>query len=431
MARLTEEQAIRRLLDRFGFGAGGSELAEARRAGWRATLSTVLSPESGDSSATPPPELTPYQRVGKKDDPEVKKEAKKERKQQLRTDRSELIVWWLDRMVATEAPLTERLTWFWHGHFATSLQKVRDPRLMLAQNATLRRLGRGDFRDLARAMIIDPAMLIWLDGNDNTAKAANENLAREFMELFTLGHGNYTEDDIKGAARALTGWKLNRKTGTAKLNAKNHATGDKTILGKTADFDAKSFVDQVLAQPACPRFLASRLWFRLVSAEPPADEVVDRLVGAYGPGRDIAALLGALAGEDTFTDSATTLVKQPVEWAVGLLRASGVRPSKLEAKQQKKLITLLKGMGQLPFLPPSVGGWAAGAAWLSTAAARSRIELATMIGKAADDKLGGTDPTEVLGLDQVSSRTAAAIKAAPAQARLAVAACSPEYVVSR
>ncbi len=427
MARLTEEQAIRRLLDRFGFGAGGPELAEARRAGWRATLSTVLSPEGGDSSATPPPELAPYQRAGKDADPE----AKKERKKKQRKDRATLTGWWLDRMVATDAPLTERLTWFWHGHFATSVQKVRDPRLMLAQNVTLRRLGRGDFRDLARAMIIDPAMLIWLDGNDNTAKAANENLAREFMELFTLGHGNYTEDDIKGAARALTGWKLNRKTGTAKLNAKNHATGDKTILGRTADFDAKSFVDQVLAQPACPRFLVSRLWFRLVSAEPPADEIVDRLVGAYGPGRDIGALLGAVAAEDAFADSATTLVKQPVEWAVGLMRATGVRPSKLEPKQQQKLITLLKGMGQLPFLPPSVGGWAAGAAWLSTAAARSRIELATMINKAAGDKLSGADPTEVLGLDRVSTRTAAAIKEAPAPTRLAVAACSPEYVVSR
>ncbi len=426
MARLTEDQAIRRLLDRYGFGAGGAELADARRAGWRATLSTRLSGDSDDSSATLPPELAPYQRIGKDADPA----AKKERKQQLRQDRTALTVWWLDRMVASSAPLTERLTWFWHGHFATSLQKVRDPRLMLAQNETLRRLGRGDFRNLARAMIIDPAMLIWLDGNDNTAKAANENLAREFLELFTLGHGNYSEDDIKGAARALTGWKLNRKTGTAKLNPKNHATGDKTILGKTADFDAATFVDHVVAQPASPRFLVSRLWFRLINAEPPDEATVERLVTAYGPERDIAALLNAIAAEDAFADSATTLVKQPVEWLVGLLRGAGVRPSKLPAKQQKKLITLLTGMGQQPFRPPSVGGWPAGAAWLSTAAARSRIELATMISKAAADEVAGVEPADVLGLDRVSSRTAAAIKAAPVQTRLAVAACSPEYVVS-
>ncbi|WP_152361815.1 DUF1800 domain-containing protein [Microlunatus speluncae] len=426
MARMTEDQAIRRLLDRYGFGAGGTELADARRAGWRASLSTLLSPESDDSSATPPPELAPYQRGGKDEDPA----AKKERKQRQRADRTAATIWWLDRMVATDAPLVERLTWFWHGHFATSLQKVKDPRLMLTQNTSLRRLGRGDFRDLARSMIIDPAMLIWLDGNDNTAKAANENLAREFLELFTLGHGHYSEDDIKGAARALTGWKLNRKTGIAKLSPRQHATGDKTILGRTADFDAKGFVDQVVAQPACPRFLVSRLWFRLVNAEPPPDEAVDRLVGAYGPDRDFTALLGALAEEDAFADSTTTLVKQPVEWAVGLLRAAGVRPSKLEPKQQQKLITLLKGMGQLPFLPPSVGGWAAGSAWLSTAAARSRIELAAMINKAADAELTEADPAAVLGLDRVSDRTAASIESAPAESRLAVAACSPEYVVS-
>ena len=253
MARLTEEQAIRRLLDRFGFGAGGSELAEARRAGWRATLSTVLSPESGDSSATPPPELAPYQRVGKKDDPEAKKEAKKERKQQLRKDRTELTVWWLDRMVAAEQPPAERLTWFWHGHFATSAQKVRRPALMLAQNETFRRLGRGAFADLAQAMIVDPAMLIWLDGNDNTAKAPNENLSREFLELFALGHGHYTEADVKrgrpGADR-LEGRPADRRGHAA---GRASTTADKTILGPTGDFDAPvSSVSRSLEPPCAP-----------------------------------------------------------------------------------------------------------------------------------------------------------------------------------
>ncbi|MFC7626076.1 DUF1800 family protein [Microlunatus sp. GCM10028923] len=428
MPRLTEDQLIRRLYDRFGFGAAAQELTEARRAGWRATR-TVLLPgtdRGGNPPATPAPDLAPYRRLGKDADPAEKKA----RRQQLRQDRTELVSWWLDRMTTTADPVAERLTWFWHGHFATSLQKVRDPRLMLAQNETLRRSGRGDFRELARAMIIDPAMLIWLDGNDNTAKAANENLAREFLELFTLGHGNYSEADIKEAARALTGWTVNRKTGIAKLKAKQHATGDKTILGRTADFDARGFVDHVVAQPACARYLIDRLWFRLVAAEPPDDAARERLTEAYGPGRDITAVLTAITEEPAFAESATTLIKQPVEWCVGLLRAVGVRPTELEPQQQRKLITLLKGMGQQPFLPPSVGGWPAGPAWLSTAAARSRIEVATMIGKAAADELAAADPVQVLGLDRVSQRTAAAIKEAPKPIRLAVAACSPEYVVS-
>lgn len=428
MPRLTEDQLIRRLFDRLGFGAAAPELTEARRAGWRATRTALLpgTGRGGGPPAIPAPELSPYQRLGKDADPA----AKKERRQQLRQERTALISWWLDRMATTTDPVAERLTWFWHGHFATSLQKVRDPRLMVAQNETLRRLARGDFRELARAMIIDPAMLIWLDGNDNTAKAANENLAREFLELFTLGHGNYSEDDIKEAARALTGWTVNRRTGLAKLKAKQHAAGDKTILGRTADFDARGFVDHVVAQPACARYVIERLWFRLVSADPPDEETRQRLVDAYGSGREITAVLTAITDEPAFADTATTLIKQPVEWLAGLLRATGVRPSGLEPQQQRKLITLLKGMGQQPFLPPSVGGWPAGPAWLSTAAARSRIELATMIGKAADDDRAAGDPVEVLGLDRVSGRTAAAIKDAPKAIRLVVAACSPEYVVS-
>jgi uncharacterized protein (DUF1800 family) len=219
-------------------------------------------------------------------------------------------------MATTTDPVAERLTWFWHGHFATSLQKVRDPRLMLAQNETLRRLARGDFRELARAMIIDPAMLIWLDGNDNTAKAANENLAREFLELFTLGHGNYSEDDIKEAARALTGWAVNRRTGLAKLKPKLHATGDKTILGRTADFDARWFVDHVVAQPACARYVIERLWFRLAGAEPPDEETRQRLVDAYGSGREITAVLTAITDEPVFADS---IRLRPTERHVDLL----------------------------------------------------------------------------------------------------------------
>lgn len=428
MPRLTEDQLIRRLFDRFGFGAAAQELTEARRAGWRATRTALLpgADRGGNPPVIPPPDLAPYRRLGKDADPA----AKKERRQQLRKERTALISWWLERMATTSDPVAERLTWFWHGHFATSLQKVRDPRLMLAQNETLRRLGRGDFRDLARSMIIDPAMLVWLDGNDNTAKAANENLAREFLELFTLGHGNYSEDDIKEAARALTGWTVNRRSGIAKLKTRKHATGDKTILGRTAAFDARSFVDHVVGQQSCARYVVERLWLRLVGAEPPGDETWHRLTDAYGPGRDLTAVLTAITDEPAFADSTTTLIKQPVEWAVGLLRAAGVRPSRLDPQQQRKLITLLKGMGQQPFQPPSVGGWPAGPAWLSTAAARSRVELATMIGKATADDLAAEDPVTVLGLDRVSRRTADAIKEAPRAIRLVVAACAPEYVVS-
>jgi uncharacterized protein (DUF1800 family) len=308
VANLDESAAVRRLLDRLGFGPRPGDLA----AGFTATATTLLNPAP---DTVPPPNLgAPVARPGK--DAAARKQAAQALAQQELT----LAGWWLDRMVTTGAPLTERLTWFWHGHFATSEQKVRSPQLMLRQNETFRQQGIGDFTTLARSMIVDPAMLLWLDGQQNTVRAPNENLARESMELFLLGIGHYTEDDVRAAARALTGWTVNRTTGTAQLAPRRHDNGTKTILGAGQNFDADSFVDLVLSQPASPRFIAGRLWFRLVSATPPPSDVLDRLAAAYGPTRSIHALLTALVAEPSFLDSAQTLVKQPVEWLVGLLR---------------------------------------------------------------------------------------------------------------
>src|SRR5262249_30464232 len=160
--------------------------------------------------------------------------------------------------------LLERVTWFWHGHFATSVQKVRSARLMLQQNQTERQHALGDFSVLAKAMVVDPAILVWLDGQKNTAKAANENLARELMELFTLGINQYTEQDVRESARALTGWKVNRDGMTATLAPKQHDAKDKTVLGHTGPLDALSLVDILVAAPPSSRFIAQRLWYRLV-----------------------------------------------------------------------------------------------------------------------------------------------------------------------
>ncbi|MBA3529482.1 MAG: DUF1800 domain-containing protein, partial [Propionibacteriaceae bacterium] len=367
---------------------------------------------------------------------------KKEWRQSRREQHQQLTLWWLDRMVMAEQQATERLTWFWHGHFATSNQKVKNAQLMLAQNETMRRLGLGDFRQLAQAMIIDPAMLIWLDGNNNTAKAPNENLSREFLELFSLGHGNYSEHDVREAARALTGWKINRSRGTAMLRPGQHDSGVKDILGSTGAFEAKSFVTLVVGQQSSARFVASRLWFRLVSATPPSPAALARLTAAYGPGRNITSLLRAITREPAFTHTATSIVKQPVEWTVGLMRALNVRPTLLEPQQQRRLTVTLRGMGQLPFLPPSVGGWPAGGGWLTTAGALSRMEAARLITSVAH--LGTVAQRSaprarvdyirrLLGVDAFSPRTVNAISqvAGDFPAAVAVAASSPQYTVSR
>jgi len=428
MGVLSERAAVRRLCDRFGFGAAPPDLTRS----FGETLDELLGARAGEP--VPAPEL-PVVRRPPKDDQQARKQANKQRAAQEK----QLTEWWLDRMVTTQgADVTvERLTWFWHGHFATSAQKVKVPALMLAQNQTFRRLGLGSFTNLAHALVVDPAMILWLDGNDNKAGAANENLAREFMELFTLGVGHYTETDVREAARALTGWTVDRDTGQAKLVGKRHDEEPKEILGKRDDFTTESFVDHVLEQPESARFVVGRLWSRLVSATAPDETTLDGLIAAYGPDRDIGALLRAMAGTSAFRDEKSTLVKQPVEWLAGLLRAVGLQPSTLDDKVKAKVYQGLVALGQVPFRPPSVGGWPSGAAYLTTAAGLTRLRIAQVVAKTADlSALADGDRVEavraLLSVDAFSDRTRAAldkVAADPAQVT-AVAACAPEYVVS-
>jgi uncharacterized protein (DUF1800 family) len=435
MALLDESDAIRRALDRFGFGGDAAALAAARHAGWDATVDALFRP-AVDAPGSPPPTLPFIDKPRKDGDPAAKKKAAAARKaQQLR-----LSMWWLDRMVSAEPGLTERMTWFWHGHFATSLQKVKSASMMLAQNQTLRADALTTFAKLAHAMIVDPAMLVWLDGNDNEVGAANENLAREFMELFSLGHGGYTEDDVRQAARALTGWTVKRATGKARFVPERHDDTDKTILGSTADFDAAGFVDLARLQAASPAFVISRVWARLVGPLPLTTAIDDRLVAAYGPTGDITALLRAVLAEDAFRDRQAGLVKQPVEWLAGLMRALGVRPSAFAAKEQRELAVGLRGMGQVPFLPPSVGGWPAGGAWLTTSSALARLHTAKLVAGKADLKALAsasrlnrlTGVGELLGIGAPTTRTRNALAAAAGDpiALVVAAAGSPEYVVS-
>jgi uncharacterized protein (DUF1800 family) len=427
MAAVSERAAVRRLFDRFGFGARPGEVDGARFTEVKAGLLGGVA----DPGAPAAPELRPEPKPGKD------KNLRRQAAEQVRVESAELALWWLDRMVVSRAPVVERVTWFWHGHFATSVQKVRSTRLMLKQNETMRALGLGDFRELAGAMVVDPAMLVWLDGQKNTARAANENLSRELMELFTLGVGHYGENDIKEGARALTGWRVDRDAMTANLVARQHDGGVKTVLGQTGELGAPELVDILVAQPESPRFVARRLWARTVGSALPSDEVVDRLVAAYGPKRDVRAVLEAMAAEPGFRDEANTLVKQPVEWAAGLMRALRIRPSALPREDRTNLLAGLRGMGQIPFQPPSVGGWPSGGAWLTTSSALTRLRVAQLLTARADlSALSHGDPVAavaaLLNVDGWSDRTAAALRAVAGEpAKLAaVAATAPEYVVS-
>ena len=432
--------ATARMLRRAGFGVSGPEVDAAVKRDWPTYVDAMLAadPDADPGAvATPMPALSQPSAPGKKATPA----ARKEYNQQLTEQETVLSRWWLQRMVAVQQPVHEKLTLLWHNHFATSAQKVRSAAHMAAQNQKLRALSLGDFRTLAYTMLTDAAMLRWLDGQANTAKAPNENLAREFMELFALGHGNgYTEDDVRNGARALTGWVIG-PGGETSLTPKRHDAGAKTLFGVTGNFDAGSFCDAVLGQPKSAEYVAGRLWQQLASDDPPSSQALDRVVSAYGPRRSLRAMTRAILTDSEFIGdraAPTGRVNTPVEWLVGVLRTLQVPLD--DPKQLKLAEATLRALGQRPFYPPSVGGWPSGQAWLSTASAGARLRAATQLASAGDlsgvESVGPGDRIDaagyLIGVGAWSQRSAEALRPLvnrPAQL-VAAAVNTPEYLTS-
>lgn len=285
-----------------------------------------------------------------------------------------LKAWWLGRILASAAPLRERMTLFWHGHFAAALSKVRSPQLMLRQNGLLRRHALGDFRALLAAVLADPAMLLYLDGDGSTAAAPNENLAREVMELFVLGVGHYAEADVRAAARALTGWIVHPATGDAVFVAARHDTGDKTLLGETGPWDGDDLVRILLAQPQAARFVAGALRSEFIAAPATAAELAALAATFRDGGWQIAPLVRAILLADAFwrPEERGAMVAGPVEWLAGTLRMLGAGDTPPEPVAE-----LAAALGQDLFEPPNVAGWdgdeGLGASWLTPATLARRL----------------------------------------------------------
>lgn len=427
-----------RVLRRMGFGTTGPEVD--------ATLLTPIPDLVSTRLATSPEEPSQLPRFEHVAAPNKDATAadKKKYQQTLRSQQTDLSRWWLKRMVTVREPVHERLTLSWHNHFATSAVKVRQAGAMARQNEALRAGSLGDFRALALTMLTDPAMLRWLDAQQNTKKGANENLAREFMELFALGHGNgYTEDDVKQGARALTGWTLDN-TGAAKFVAARHDTGEKTVLGMTGPLDVTGFCDAVLAHPKSPSFVATRLWRALASDLPPSADGLTRLTAAYGARRDLRALTTAIWTDPEFVGGRATVVSAPVEWLVGALRALKISPADSGKKGSPGTVdgalALLTTLGQRPFYPPDVGGWPSGQGWASTAAVSARLSAATALAAAGRldtvEKASHGDRVDAagyfLGIGRWSDASAAVLSplASDPKRLVAMALVTPEYLTS-
>ncbi|MCB9879904.1 MAG: DUF1800 domain-containing protein [Planctomycetes bacterium] len=259
-------------------------------------------------------------------------------------------------------PLRERLSYFWHGHFATSNSKVQDPRAMALMMATFDRLGTGRFDELLTAMLRDPALLRWLDNDVNTSKQPNENLAREVFELFALGRGNYSERDIKEAARALTGWHV--RDGQFFRAGYLHDDGDKEVLGVRGKLDGDDVAAIAAARPESARFLAER-WLRFFVHPQPERDEIDALAGAYEQhGRDVGATLRVLLGSRLFFSARAyrSKIKSPADFVIGSVRLIGGRA------QPTALVAAMATLGETWLEPPSVEGWHGELAWLSPAA---------------------------------------------------------------
>lgn len=422
-----------RLFQRFGFGPRPGEYAQALKDGVNATRTKILTVPNVDAGAAKVviPEITD---LGVRPAPNSKEIVPYAIK--LRFQNQQLILWWLDRMALSDHGLTERMTWFWHGHWATSLSKVNLALPMFNQNKTLRTHCLGNFKTMSRAMINDSALQYWLDGQDSTLVAPNENLGRELMELFVLGVDRYSEDDVKAAARALTGYQVVNHSGTLTFNPKRHDANPITILGTTQSFTGETLSDFLVSREDNATFIAERLWYRFISSSESMPSAFSAK-SAFA-NREISAAVSAMAQDIAMRDEKYELVKSPVEWFISACRALGLTPSALKTPAQ--LINYLEKLGQVPFNPPNVGGWPAAEAWLSSATAQYRIAFAAWLIKQSDLSALTSIPVgsrvlksaDWLGVAEWSARTQSALRDSlndPAQFAL-LALCSPEYVVS-
>ncbi|GAA5480683.1 DUF1800 domain-containing protein [Haloferula helveola] len=400
----TVEEAAH-LVRRAGFGGSPDQIARIHAMGREAAVDSLLDPdEPQDAIPLPswynPARLAEEQRERLEEMRESRTEgrsmtaAERERAQRMarqeaqRTARQRLMTasaWWFDRMMRTRAPLREKMVLFLHDHFATSSQKVRQPALMMRQNELLREYALGDFRKLTHEIVRDPAMMLYLDTQTSKKGKPNENFAREVMELFTLGEGNYTEKDIKEAARAFTGYTVNRFNGKVSHVKFQWDSGSKTVLGKTGKFDGDQVVDILFEQQAAAEYLPSKLWMFFVEDEPPKAVVEELAEGFRASGFQLKPLLREIFLSRAFYDSTVirNQIKSPIQFLVQMCKELEVPdlPGGYEQLAQREL-------GQVLFVPPNVAGWDWGRAWINTNTLLSRYNIAGVITQGAVDAPG-------------------------------------------
>lgn len=370
------------LLNRAGFGGTPDEIQKLVSLGHEGAVSHLIDyekipdPTADPDWAHPDPGKAERRRAARNATPERRQELQKQERQMENQRILELRGWWLRRMAKGPRPFQEKMTLFWHGHFATSFEKVHDSYYMWRQNELFRRLATGNWLELLTEAGKDPAMLVWLDQAQSRKEHPNENYAREVMELFSLGQGHYTEKDITEAARALTGWSLEPNAQKFIYRPFFHDNGEKTILGKTGNMDGDDFIHQIIAQPQSAIFITGKIW-NFFAGEMPSPELNSDLADFFRQsGNNIKPLMRVIFSLEDFYSPQVVRneVKSPVQWLVGSCRM-------LQCELPPPLIStnLLRGLGQDLFAPPNVKGWDGGLAWITTNNLLARYNQAALL----------------------------------------------------
>ena len=374
----------RHLLHRTGFGVSASQ--------WQLIIDLdydravdLLVEQSVRGRMAPPPEWvddTPLWTIVQRG---WTTEQRRELRQKKRARIAELRQWWINQMLSTQTPLQERMTLFWSNHFTTQYSKIYAPMLVFQQQKLLRKHALGRFDQMLLGVLRDPAMLLYLDNDKNNANAVNENLARELMELFTLGEGHYTERDVKEAARSLTGWGVVRSTGEFKISSKRHDNRVKTVLGTKGNFSGDDLARLLLAQSVTAERVVRKLWLEFISLEPDEAMVSQWAEQFSKDDYRVDKLLKTIFKSAPFKspENRGSLIKSPVELYVGLMRPAldGLTHAQVtervdEMRAGRRLIKLLEYAGQNLFDPPSVEGWPGGLEWIDSRTLLSREQTA-------------------------------------------------------
>ena len=365
------------LLRRAGFGANRDELEEYLAMGYEGAVETLLNPSDPDNM---PDDLIRRYHV---------------EQSELR-DLPGSAAYWMYRMISTSCPMEEKIALFWHSLFATGYVKLNQARALLNQVDMFRRSGLGSFEELLVELSKDPAMIVWLDNNENHGSAINENFGRELLELFSMGIGNYTEDDVKECARAFTGWTLGNAEYMSIRAAKDsiwpygriawhfdyrredHDDGEKTFLGETGRFNGEEIIAIIVKQEATARFVATRLFqfFGADEVTEAGETVIEEMMATYfSSGYQIRDMLQTLFHSGFFKseDARFARVKGPVEMVVGAIRMAGNYQS--PSLGIEKVSNTMFFMGQGLLRPPTVDGWHEGAEWIDSGALVERVNF--------------------------------------------------------